>query len=168
MLSSFPDLTNTFDSLDRCLHKFTIVSDRYIAAFLELERGVLWSYISVSAMASSGVQLTIVISFPCAFLNAFVHRTLRGFRFILSLSFNNGLSRISLIMHTWNSYGILRDNCKTESNNTKWNLLTLMYRNGILLRHFLQMPFLHGTQSWKVRYYQLSSPWPGYTLVEQK
>ncbi len=31
---------------------------------------------------------TIVISLPAAFLNAFVHRTLRGFRFILRCGFN--------------------------------------------------------------------------------
>ena len=84
MLALLSDLSNPLHGLDRRLDELAVVAHRDISPLLKLERRVLKVYrTELSRYSSHQRTLTIVISLPCAFRNALVHRTLRGLRFIL-------------------------------------------------------------------------------------
>ena len=83
MLSALLDLRNALHCLDRRLHQFSVVAYRDVATFLEVNCRVLKRFIQYTSTQKKQLQLTIVISFPAALRNAFVHRTFRGLRFIL-------------------------------------------------------------------------------------
>ena len=83
VLSALLDLRNALHCLDRRLHQFSVVAYRDVATFLEVNCRVLKCFIQYTSTQKKQLQLTIVISFPAALRNAFVHRTFRGLRFIL-------------------------------------------------------------------------------------
>lgn len=82
MFSPLLDLSNPLHCLDRGLHELAVVSHRDISPFLEFDGGVLCRLVSID-IGITRKGLTMVISFPAAFLKAFVHLTFRGLRFIL-------------------------------------------------------------------------------------
>lgn len=84
MFPALLDFGNPLHGLYRCLYQLAIVAYRNISAFLEVDCWILWHF-SAKPWYGRMRQHTIVISFPAAFLNAFVHLTLRGLRFILQL-----------------------------------------------------------------------------------
>jgi hypothetical protein len=70
-------------SLYSGLHEVAVVANRHISTLLEVDGRVLDEQLRVTLNMEDGTR-TIVISFPAAFRNAFVHLTLRGLRFILN------------------------------------------------------------------------------------
>lgn len=86
MLSPTFDLSHPFHCLERRLDELAVVTNWYVSSFLEVDCCVLQkSQCSGNEDEESSEVLTMVISFPAALRNAFVHRTFRGFRFILKL-----------------------------------------------------------------------------------
>lgn len=77
------DFSHSFNHLDCRLDQFSVISYRNISSLFEIDRGVLLRRALNSKDLNKGKMPTIVISFPAAFLKAFVHLTFRGFRFIL-------------------------------------------------------------------------------------
>lgn len=88
MLPSLLDLSNPFHRLDRSLHQLAIVADGNVSALLEIDGSVLKIFKAYTHehRYTMLVVLTMVISLPAALRKALVHRTLRGFRFILIVS----------------------------------------------------------------------------------
>ncbi len=76
------DFSNSLYGLDRCMDQFSVISHWHISTFFEVNCRVLESG-CIKFWTRRVITLTMVISLPAAFLNAFVHLTFRGLRFIL-------------------------------------------------------------------------------------
>ena len=83
VFSSFSNLAYSVHCFKGALNELTVVADWNVSSLLKLKCRVLERVFSIRISENRGT-LTIIISFPAAFLNAFVQRTLRGLRFILS------------------------------------------------------------------------------------
>ena len=86
MYSPFLDLSYPVHCVESRMYKFAIITDGNVSSLFELYRRILVRN-DISAMWYDKKEckgsFTMVISFPAALRNALVHRTFRGFRFIL-------------------------------------------------------------------------------------
>ena len=99
MLPLLLDLRYPLHRLDRSLDELTVVADRDVPPLLKLDGRVLEGCGHRSMWAEMQI-LTIVISLPAAFRNAFVQRTFLGLRFILQATLDPLYTLESIANHT--------------------------------------------------------------------
>lgn len=145
-LSPCLDLGDALHRLDRRGHELSVVTDRNVATLLEFECRVLQA--QKGGLVSTGLRrttmvwgLTIVISLPAAFLNALVHLTFLGLRFILKFLWHLDRRKQQIKIH--------------EQDSESAQRLTWMCRNGTSWRHFGRTSCLQAMKS-KVKRVQQS------------